>query len=80
MCSMALLTVQIEQDSRPPICLLVSCTSLSLIITVGVLTYGLVYPSSHSYVELGEMYQLVAEGPLMPSVISVMELCICWQQ
>lgn len=77
MCSMALLTVQIEQDSRPSIYPLVSCIPLGLIIIVGVLTYGLVYPSSHSYVELGEMYQLVAEGPLMASVISVMELCIC---
>lgn len=36
--------------------------------------------SSHSYVELGEMCQLVTEGPLMPSAISVMELSICWQQ
>lgn len=30
--------------------------------------------------ELGEMCQLVTEGPLMPSAISVMELSICWQQ
>lgn len=80
MCNMALLMVQIEQDSRPPIYLLISCTPLGLIIIVGVLTYGLVYLSSHIYVELGEMYQMVAEGPLMPSAISVIELCICWQQ
>lgn len=81
MCSMALLSVQIEQDSRPPIHPPVSWTRLSLIIIVGVLTYGLVYLSSHIYVELlGGMYQLAAQGPLMPSAISVMELCICWQQ
>lgn len=80
MCSMALLSVQVEQDLRPLIYPLVSCTPLGLIIIVGVLTYGLVYPSLHSYVELGEMCQLVTEGPLMPSAISVVELSICWQQ